>query len=1568
MLTDWCDSRTLCDVFNRMTTHGDHRWWFRDLDGTERCLRMTWDDPDPDAWVVINRPAVADEPRIDPTRTVVFHMEPRMWSDAMRGRWGTWSAPSPRSYLQVRDLRRYRAANDWWVGLTYDELRNRPLPEKTATLAACVSEKYFDPGHRRRIDFLRFAEARDLVINIFGSGENGFRQWRGRTPLHDKRAALLPYRYYFDAENHALPNFVTEKLVDCLLAETLCFYWGAPNVDSFVDPRAFVRLTLDDFEADLARIRDAIANDEWSERLPYIRAEKQRILEDLQFFPTLARVLDPARRRRRWTVDPADDAPLDRLFGSSRGRTFVEISDRADPPEVSETVDVERRLDWAGLCLEADADRRGAARRIRDCIVAPDDGGEVAELLWRNGLQPDAIEWLNLAVERPAELLRTGGRLDPATVRANVISMPRASPAEQERCVARLEPFGYELADVRVGGAPALVRRGREAIYGFYHLCTINTWREVLAEQLGRWSASGLADATERIFVSIVGPDAAEGRAMIEQALGPRLEVVLCRDDASEYERPILRRMRSFCADEQPLARAVWYMHAKGVSTHHCGNPNVADWRRYMEHFVVDGWRQCTADVREVDVCGVNWRLQPEPHFSGNFWWAAPSYVATLPDTVGPGHHDPEMWIGSNQPLVRCRHESGVDHYADPFPPTRYETVRRHPTVCLNMIVRDEAHVVTEALASAAPHVDSWVVVDTGSTDGTQDVIRDWFANRGIPGKLHERPWVSFAHNRTEALDLCRGVADYAWVLDADDRLEGTIDLSGLTADSYAVRFGRDFTYWRDQIFATARPWRFEGVVHEYAACPEPVQRARLDGDYHVESRRLGARGRRSDTYARDAELLRAEHDADPEDPRTVFYLAQSLLDAGDTAAALAWYRKRVDMAGWDEERFYAALQVARCLDRLDAPEPEVVEAYLRCADLRPTRAEPWFELAARCRRAGRYDHGYRYARRAAAIALPEQDALFVAADVHRWRAADELSISAFLTGRHRETLDICGRLLDEDVLPESERERVAANHDLAVPGCLDDTARYPAEIVERLCERSSPGAAAVTLTITSCRRFELFERTVSSFLRCCEDLDRIDRWVCVDDGSSEDDRRAMAARFGFFEFIWKEPADKGHAASMNLLREQVATPYWLHLEDDWHFFARARYVERALAVLDDDATIGQVLLNRNYGETLADRTCPGGDARRTGHGDVGYLMHQHHRVGTPEYDAVFAGLPAGTRTHTWWPHFSLRPSLMRTAAIRAVGPFDRDHEHFELDFARRYTAAGNRTASLDRIHCLHTGPLTSDRRADRPPNAYALNDEPQFGRTVAVRSPSVHGELDVRVINLDRRPDRWEAFVTRALPVLGADRLARLRRVTAVDGTELDWCADLEMLFRANDFGSRRGVVGCALSHLGVWRDVAAGDVDRAVIFEDDAELSADFLERLDTTGVLAGPLDHDVILLGHSRWDGSSHWVGDERTPVRLEPMDWSDYLGGLFAYVVTRRGAARLAALAARDGIGHGIDRFVHLHGDALDVMRCTPGLARSGVATDGSGVDSDVQYDDAAVRGWGSFEPSSHRTEG
>lgn len=351
--------------------------------------------------------------------------------------------------------------------------------------------------------------------------------------------------------------------------------------------------------------------------------------------------------------------------------------------------------------------------------------------------------------------------------------------------------------------------------------------------------------------------------------------------------------------------------------------------------------------------------------------------------------------------------------------------------LCLNMIVRDEEHVIRECLDTVSPYIDYWVICDTGSEDATAAVIKGYFAEKGIAGELHHHPWQDFGTNRTLALDLVRGKARYAWVIDADDFLVGKPDLDRLVAGSYDLRYrlGDNCTYWRRQIFRMDLPWEYRGVVHEYPHCDSQSDAVRLDGAYHIEARRLGgARNRDSEKYARDVTLLERAHADDPEDARTVFYLAQSHYDHGNMSLAEHWYRVRAAMGGWEEEVFYASLRVGLAREAQGAAFPSVRSALLDAWELRPTRAEPLCHLARLCRLEKKWHQAYLYAAQAVQIPYPEQDLLFVDDSVWQWRALDEQAIAAYWTGRYRESGSCCQRLLDQGLLPQAEVKRVRSN------------------------------------------------------------------------------------------------------------------------------------------------------------------------------------------------------------------------------------------------------------------------------------------------------------------------------------------------------------------------------------------------------------------------------------------------------------------------------------------------------------------------------------------------------------
>ena len=139
---------------------------------------------------------------------------------------------------------------------------------------------------------MKFLETKDIKIDVFGNGnKSNWNNHKGTLPYHCKDNGLFPYKYTFNAENNSINNYYTEKIIDAILSECLIFYNGCPNIKEFLDERVFVWLDLEDFEKDYQIIKKAIEGDLWSERIEFIRKEKNRILDELQFFPRLEKII-----------------------------------------------------------------------------------------------------------------------------------------------------------------------------------------------------------------------------------------------------------------------------------------------------------------------------------------------------------------------------------------------------------------------------------------------------------------------------------------------------------------------------------------------------------------------------------------------------------------------------------------------------------------------------------------------------------------------------------------------------------------------------------------------------------------------------------------------------------------------------------------------------------------------------------------------------------------------------------------------------------------------------------------------------------------------------------------------------------------------------------------------------------------------------------------------------------------------------------------------------------------------------------------------------------------------------
>jgi glycosyltransferase involved in cell wall biosynthesis len=272
------------------------------------------------------------------------------------------------------------------------------------------------------------------------------------------------------------------------------------------------------------------------------------------------------------------------------------------------------------------------------------------------------------------------------------------------------------------------------------------------------------------------------------------------------------------------------------------------------------------------------------------------------------------------------------------------------------MIVKNESQVIRRCLESVKPMIDYWVIVDTGSTDGTQEIIREFM--KDIPGELHERPWKNFAHNRNEALQLAKGKADYRFFIDADDKLiiSPTFKKKKLDKEFYFLNINYDeVTYDRLQMIGNGE-WHWIGVIHEACLPDDPMllekvldcrsRAAHLLDD--VTMYIIGGGDRSSDPqkYLKDAAVLEQALIDEPNNARYVFYLAQSYRDSNIPLKSIENYEKRVKMGGWDQEVYCSLYNIARQKEILQMPEEEVCRSYNKAFIYRPRRVEPLFRLA----------------------------------------------------------------------------------------------------------------------------------------------------------------------------------------------------------------------------------------------------------------------------------------------------------------------------------------------------------------------------------------------------------------------------------------------------------------------------------------------------------------------------------------------------------------------------------------------------------------------------------------------
>lgn len=320
------------------------------------------------------------------------------------------------------------------------------------------------------------------------------------------------------------------------------------------------------------------------------------------------------------------------------------------------------------------------------------------------------------------------------------------------------------------------------------------------------------------------------------------------------------------------------------------------------------------------------------------------------------------------------------------------------PTLCLNMIVKNESRIITRLLTSVQPIIDCFCIHDTGSTDNTIELIHQFSQKHGIPGKVVEKPFVNFAVSRTSALEDAREMADFILLLDADMQLviDPEFKKDSLeTADVFRIEQGTSaFQYCNTRIVRSLFAENYSGVTHEYI---NTKANARTTNMNHLRINDVGDGGSKGDKFERDIRLLKQGILDEPRNGRYYFYLGNTYMDTRQFELAVAMYKKRVEIGGWNEEVYYSMYKMALAYKELNKIDL-FVETSVKAWTFRPSRIETIFELVKHFKEKGDHTVAKGFYQMVKGTPL-SQDALFVHKNLYEYALDYEYSLVAFYAG-----------------------------------------------------------------------------------------------------------------------------------------------------------------------------------------------------------------------------------------------------------------------------------------------------------------------------------------------------------------------------------------------------------------------------------------------------------------------------------------------------------------------------------------------------------------------------------------
>ena len=362
------------------------------------------------------------------------------------------------------------------------------------------------------------------------------------------------------------------------------------------------------------------------------------------------------------------------------------------------------------------------------------------------------------------------------------------------------------------------------------------------------------------------------------------------------------------------------------------------------------------------------------------------------------------------------------------------------PHIALLMILKNEEKRLSVSLKSVIGIVKSLVIYDTGSTDNTLQILRDFSSENNIELHLKQGDFVDFSVSRNVSLDFADSFdnIDFLLLLDCNDELQGGENLLKLATEHLDTDFnafllcqhwwsGKYDKYFNTRFLRSRSEWRYKGSVHEYLANMNKDRNGTVfksPDDIILYQDRTQDDDKTSKRFVRDKTLLLADYKQNPTEPRTLFYLAQTCACLKQKEEAFYYYKLRSELEGFQEEKFHAYLRAGNLSQQLCHDWYDTLSYYMKAVE-HSNRAEPLIRIADHYNKQKNWILSFHFSQWACYLEYPKDAILFVDKYDYEYTRWHLLGIVAYYCGKYEEGKNACLKAIEKGLNTELDKSNL---------------------------------------------------------------------------------------------------------------------------------------------------------------------------------------------------------------------------------------------------------------------------------------------------------------------------------------------------------------------------------------------------------------------------------------------------------------------------------------------------------------------------------------------------------------